>query len=306
LITIDSINRWAGFALAQHHCIKAHSSCWNTLMANGRKRGPKTAWQNRVAYNRAKCEVRLKPCQIQSLAAADAFASFYGKRLNYFLTIKFSEIEAPLQAFREGTKRLSQWHRHWGGALHWIYVWEATGGFHVHALVHVPRGLWQDFLRATGLAFVGHDVLIKQRSAGPSAMAYLCKGTDWVTHKKLRGPSSIGVKKQGCIVWKRCGSSENIGRKVRERAGFNAKNLKNNCVKTYTQGSHIGERVRQMVNDGKCNVVRASSYVVSQTPISALEAAGAAAHYDAKQARRRTIGHRTRAHGTGHEKAELQ
>jgi hypothetical protein len=275
-------------------------------MAKGRKRGPKTAWQNRAHYNRAKCELRLKTCQIQNLAAGDVFASRIGKRLNCFLTIKFSEIAAPLQAFCAGTKRLSQWHRHWGGALHWVYVWEAIGGFHVHALVYVPRSLWTDFLNATALAFAGHDVLLKHRSAGPSAMAYLCKGTDLVTHWKLRGPSHINAKKQGCITWKRCGCSENIGRKARERAGFDTKNLKNNCAQTYTQVSRIGERVRQEVNDGNRNVVRTSSYVVSQTPISALEAAGAAAHYDAKQARRRTIGHRTRAHGTGHEKAELQ
>ena len=275
-------------------------------MAKGRKRGPKTAWQKRVRYNRANCKERLKPCQVQNLTAADAFASFNGKLLNCFLTIKFSEFAEPLQAFCAGTKRLSQWHRRWGGVLHWIYVWEAISGFHVHALAHVPQQAWQDFSQAMALAFAGHDVLLKRRSAGPSAMAYLCKGTDWVTHRKLRGPSPIGVKKQGCIVWKRCGSSENIGRKARERAGFDAKNIKNNCAQTYTLGSHISEQQRQLVDTGNSKADNPPSYVVCQTSISALEAAGAAAHHDAKQARRRTIGNRTRAPGAGHEKAELQ
>ena len=275
-------------------------------MAKGCKRGPKTAWQNRVRYNRAKCKERLKPCQIQNLTAADAFASFNGKLLNCFLTIKFSEIAELLQAFCAGTKRLSQWHRRCGGVLHWIYIWEAIGGFHVHALVHVPRGLWTDFLNATVLAFAGHDVLLKHRSAGPSAMAYLCKGTDLVTHWKLRGTSRISSKKQGRVTWKRCGCSENIGRKARERAGFDAKNLRYNCAQTYTQVSHVGKQPRQVVNKGNRKVGDLPSYVVSQTSIYELEAAGAAAHYDAKQARRRTIEHRTRAPGTGHEKAELQ
>lgn len=275
-------------------------------MAKGRKRGPKRAWQNRAQYNRAKCELRLKPCQIQNLAAADAFASKIKQRLNCYITIKFSERGHPLQAFRAGSKRLSQWHRRWGGALHWVYVWEAIGGFHVHAFVHVPRSLWTDFLNATALAFAGHDVLLKHRSAGPSAMAYLCKGTDLVTHWKLRGTSRIGAKKQGCITWKRCGCSENIGRKSRKSAGFDVKNIKNNCAQTYSQGSHISERAQQVANDGDREVSHTPSYVVSQTSISALEAAGAAAHYDAKQARRRTIEPRTRAPGTGHEKAELQ
>lgn len=275
-------------------------------MAKGRKRGPKTAWQNRAQYNRAKCELRLKPCQILNLAAADAFASKINQPLNCYITIKFSERGHPMQAFRVGSKRLSQRYRRLGGELSWLYVWEAVGGFHVHALAHVPHRARPDFSQATALAFAGHDVLLKHRSAGPSAMAYLCKGTDMVTHWKLRGPSRVTAKKQGCILWKRCGCSENIGRKARERAGFDTKNIKNNCAQTYSQDTHIGKQQRQVVNDGNREVSHILSYVVSQTSISALEAAGAAAHYDAKQARRRTIEDRIRAPGTGHEKAELQ
>jgi hypothetical protein len=267
------------------------------------KPGPQTRFHDSVRYNRAKCEVRLKPVQIKNLAAADAFTSRNCQALNCYITIKFSECGHPLEAFRIGSKRLSQWHRRWGGELRWLYVWEAIGGFHVHVLAHVPRRAWHHFSKATALAFAGHDVLLKYRSAGPAAMAYLCKGTDLVTHWKLRGPSRISAKVQGRIVWKRCGCSENIGSKARQRAGFDTKKFKNNCAQTYTQGPHIGERARQVVNKGNHKAGNTPSYVVSQTSISALEAAGAAAHYDAKQARRRTIGHRTRAPGTGHEKA---
>ncbi len=247
-------------------------------MAKGRKRGPKTTWQNRVQYNRAKCELRLKPCQIHNLAAASAFASGIGKLLNCFLTIKFSEIEPPLQAFRAGTKRLSQWHRHWGGALHWIYVWEAMGGFHVHALVHVPRGLWQDFIQATTRAFAGHNCLHKHRSAGSSAMAYLCKGTDLQTHRTLKSNSRVYAKAQGRIVWARCGVTENIGKSARLKAGFESKDNKNNCVKTYRRHLHTHKLVPSLVNDSGQSPAITPSLVVLETTNSTAKMTGSAAH----------------------------
>ncbi len=272
-------------------------------MAKGRRRGPKTAWQNRVGYNRAKCELRLKPCQIQNLAAADAFASGLGKRLNCFLTIKFSAIEAPLQAFRDGTKRLSQWHRHWGGALHWIYVWEATGGFHVHALVHVPRGLWQNFMQVTMRAFVGHNILFKHRTAGPSAMAYLCKGTDWQTHRVLKSTSLIHAKAQGRIAWARCGVTENIGKSARLNAGFDFSKDKNNYAKTYRRQSHTHKLVRPVVNDGEKLSEITSSLVVLKTTNSLAKMTASAAHAtQALDGIGNMIQHTwTRAHTMGHE-----
>jgi hypothetical protein len=300
---LSGTNRWAGFELAQYVGVKIHSSCWNTFMANGRKRGPKTPWQNRAAYNRAKCELRLKPCQIENLAAADAFASGIGKRLNCFLTLKFSEIDAPLQAFRAGTKRLSQWHRHWGGALHWIYVWEATGGFHVHALVNVPRGLLQDFMQATTRAFAGHNLLLTHRSAGPSAMAYLCKGTDLQTHYALKSTSRIYAKAQGRIGWTRCGVSENIGKSARLKAGFDFSNGKNNCVKTYRRQSHTHKLPWLLMNERGQQLENPPPLVVLETTNSTAKMTGSAAH--PTQALD-GIGNKiqyswTRAHGTGHE-----
>ena len=120
-------------------------------------------WQLRVKYQRARCIERLKPNQIENLAAADAYASYTGNALNGFLTIKFSEIGHPLNELRAGVKRLSQWHRRWGGELRLVYVWEAIGGIHVHAMVHVPRRAWQDFEQALALAFTGHDVRRRER-----------------------------------------------------------------------------------------------------------------------------------------------
>ncbi len=243
-------------------------------MATHKKPGPKTPWQKRARYNRAKCELRLKPSQIENIVTADAFASRIGRPLNGFLTIKFSESGHPLSEFRAGVKRLSQWHRRWGGELRWLYVWEAIGGFHVHALVHVPRRAWKDFEQATVHTFAGHDVMLKHRAAGPSAMAYLCKGTDLPTHWRLRGHSHIKAKAQGRVAWKRCGCSENLGPNARDRARF----PRNSCAKTYTRQSRNSEHTRLEVNAGNRHAANAPSLVVSQPSHSPLEAAGGAAH----------------------------
>lgn len=244
------------------------------LKSQRKKPGPRTPWQLRARYQRGRCIARLKPNQIENLAAADAFASYMGNTLNGFLTIKFSEIGHPLNEFHAGVKRFSQWHRRWGGELRLVYVWEAIGGIHVHAMVHVPRGAWQDFEQALALAFADHDVLLKHRSTGPAAMAYLCKGTDLPTHWKLRGHSNINAKAQGRIAWKRCGCSENIGPTAREHAGFPS----SNCAETYTRQSHNGERTRQRMNASNHRACNIPSIVVSKQSHSPLEVAGGAAH----------------------------
>ncbi len=189
-------------------------------LAKGKKRGPKTAWQNRAAYNRARCIERLKPGQVQNLCAADSFATLSGTGLNGWLTVKFVSNDIALAEFQAGANRLGQWFRRNGGELIWLYVWEAVGGNHVHFLLHIPKSIWQLTREAIAAAFDGHDVLLKRRTRGPDAMAYLCKGTDWVTHKRLGRNSRIPVKAQGAILWKRCGTSQSIGLKARQLAGF--------------------------------------------------------------------------------------
>ena len=240
-------------------------------MAHRKKPGPKTPWQRRVLYNRMRCVVRLKPSQIENLAAADVFAGRLHTPLNSFLTVKFSESGHPLQEFHAATKRLSQWHRRWGSELHWIYVWEAIGGYHIHALIHIPRNSWQNFAEAIASAFAGHDVLLKRRYAGPSMMAYLCKGTDWATHRHLARQSHIIVKAQGTISWKRCGCTENIGQAARRIA-------QNNCAQTYTMHPHNCERPRAKPDGNKLRVAHMPSYVVSKPINSPLEATCGAAH----------------------------
>jgi hypothetical protein len=186
----------------------------------GRKRGPKTAWQNRAAYNRARCVERLKPGQVQNLYGADSFATLSRTGLNGWLTVKFVSGDVALAEFQAGAKRLGQWFRRHGGELIWVYIWEAVGGNHVHALLHIPNSIWQVAGEAIAVAFDGHDALLKRRTRGPDAIAYLCKGTDLFTHKRVARGSKMVAKRQGIISWKRCGTSQSIGAKARQLAGF--------------------------------------------------------------------------------------
>ena len=241
------------------------------VKSHHKKTGPRTPWQLRTRYQRGRCVERLKPNQIESLAAADAFAGRLNAPLNGFLTVKFSEREHPLQEFQAATKRFSQWLRRWGGELHWIYVWEAIGGFHLHALIHIPHNSWQLFAEAIVTAFSGHDTMLKRRYAGPSMMAYLCKGTDWATHSQLSRQTRIKVKAQGSIAWKRCGSTENISPAARRKAQII-------CTQTYTAQTHVRERPRAIVNSNKHRPPETPSYVVFESPNSPLEAACGAAH----------------------------
>jgi hypothetical protein len=198
------------------------------------KPGPSGAWQLRARYQRSRCIKRLKPNQIENLGAADAFARWRRRPLNTFVTIRFLETVRAKRCFERGIDCLSKWHARWGGEWSAIHVWEAVGGPHVHLACHCPKhsNTVHNAIRA---AFAGHDVHITTRKAGQGMMAYLCKGTDVVTHSKLHGPRHMKARAQGVIVWKRSGTTQNIGKAARLMAGFEAKNQRNNCVKTSPQ-----------------------------------------------------------------------
>ena len=199
--------------------------------AHRKKPGPRTPWQLRARYQRGRCIAHLKPNQIESLAAADTFARWRGTPLNQFVTIHFREQPDSKRGFEAAIDRLSKWHGRWGGEWVAIHVWEATRGFHVHMACHCPKN--PDTVHAAiRNAFAGCDIDIRARSPGQGMMAYLCKGTDVVSHAKIRGPHGIKARAQGIIPWKRCGTTQNIGKGAREKAGFEAGKTPNNCVKT--------------------------------------------------------------------------
>ena len=206
----------------------------------------------------------MKPNQIQNLSAADAFARWQQRPLNTFVTIRFLETVNAKRCFEQAIDRLSKWHVRWGGEWSAIHVWEAIGGLHVHLACHCPKNASavHDAIHA---AFAGHDVHITNRKRGQGMMAYLCKGTDMVTHSRLHGPRHIKARAQGVILWKRCGTTQNIGKAARVKAGFEAKNQRNNCVKTSPRVLNASALQRLAANTNGNNSDDCPSLVVSHT-----------------------------------------
>ena len=234
------------------------------LKSKNRKPGPSGPWQLRALYQRSRCIERLKPNQIENLCAADAFARWQGKPLNAFVSIRFLETVDARRCFETAIDRLSKWHVRWGGAWFAIHVWEGVGGLHVHLACHCPK--YASAIReAIHDAFAGHDVHIRRRVGGQGMMAYIAKGTDVVTHSKIHGPRHIKARAQGAILWKRCGTTQNIGKAARVKAGFEAKNQRNICVKTSPRVLNASALQRMAANIGGNNSGACPSLVVSQT-----------------------------------------
>jgi hypothetical protein len=238
--------------------------------SKNKKPGPKGYWWLRARYQRARCVERLKPIQVENLAAADAFTRWIGKPLNCFVTVRFLETVDPKAFFEAAIDRLSKWHSRWCGEWFAFYIWEATGGFHVHIVCHCPRHS-HDVHNAIRNAFAGQDVDIRPRYNGQGLMAYICKGTDIVTHAKIQGPRHIKARVQGVITWKRCGTTQNIGKAARDKEGFSGNNPKNNCAETSPRNlnARIYQRTRATANGGNQHAF--PTYVVSQTPKTHLQ-----------------------------------
>jgi len=228
------------------------------------KPGPSGPWQMRARYQRSRCTERLKPNQIENLSAADAFSRWQRRPLNTFVSIHFLETVDTKRDFERTIDRLSKWHMRWGGEWSAIHVWEAVGGLHVHLACHCPKHS-TTVHNAIHAAFAGHDVHITARKRGQGMMAYLCKGTDVVTHSKLHGPRHIKARAQGVIFWKRCGTTQNLGKAARVKAGFETKNQRNNCVKTSPRVLNASALQRMAANTNGKKSDDCPSLVVSHT-----------------------------------------
>ncbi len=238
--------------------------CAMARKSKNKKPGPKTKWWLKAHYQRSRCIERLKPNQIENLSAADAFARWQRNPLNTFVTIRLIETLDAKRCFEMAIDRLSKWHTRWGGEWSAIHVWEAVGGLHVHLACHCPKHS-TTVHNAIHVAFAGHNVHITARKAGQGMMAYLCKGTDLVTHSRLHGPRHIKTRAQGVIFWKRCGTTQNLGKAARVKAGFESKIQRNNCVKTSPRvlNESALQRITANTNGNKSN--DCPSLVVSHT-----------------------------------------
>lgn len=191
------------------------------------------------ARNRADRESNgLTSKQVAELRDASLHAFKVGLPLNRFITIDWELAGIPLQemvgASGDFWDLLKKWLARRGFGTARVYVHEnapdSVGG-HCHMLVHVPPecvrrlvGAQKRWLRnITGRPYrkgVIKSVAIGRRlgleTANPSlyrsnldeTVAYMCKGA-------LRPPSPRWSQPGGLVMGKRCGTSQNIGKKAR-------------------------------------------------------------------------------------------
>lgn len=158
---------------------------------------PRKLWQFTARYLRRKNTKRLKPNQIEGARKADGFSTWLRRPLNYMLTVHFKSSTTPEKDFELGKDRLSKFLRRNGWEFYCVYVWEATNGFHVHCMVHLPSIISGVIVAAIQSAFAGADVDVRRRWDRHGAQAYLLKGTDAVTHAIFFGRCRIKPKQQG-------------------------------------------------------------------------------------------------------------
>jgi hypothetical protein len=228
----------------------------------GRRRGPKTRWEKRKRYLKARDPKRLKQTQVTELMAATTFAAAQRTPLNAFLTVTFANSAIAFDTFKQSVARLCRLLRSHHLDLHWIYVWEAVGGPHIHALLHIPAGSRLLFEHIIGSAFAGQDTQLLARRW--YHLTYMCKGADFNTFRRIKGNAGILCKRQGTICWKRCGTSLSLGRKARETAGFGLDVRRKNCAGTRTLKSHRRGQMRKAIDSQEHIGQRVTTYVEVQ------------------------------------------
>ncbi len=184
----------------------------------------------------------LTPGQVENLLAGIAHAALIGLPLSRHTTVswKLAGVTADLAALGRLLKLWADWLRLQGVPLTvvWVREWGRKFGNHVHILLHLPADLvpafnammrrWRKLCGAAWAAKV-----VKSRPVGLSLRhaergvergetyaehlaeiaAYLAKGAKPETIKNL----GLGRLRTGrVVVGKRCGTSQNIGRKARD------------------------------------------------------------------------------------------
>jgi hypothetical protein len=194
--------------------------------------------------------------------AATTFAAAQGTPLNAFLTVTFADGATAFATFKQSVARLRRLLRSHHLDLHWIYVWEAVGGPHIHALLHIPAGSRSLFEHIIGSAFAGQDTHLLTRRW--YHLTYMCKGADFNTFLRIRGKARTHCSRQGTICWKRCGTSLSLGRKAREAAGFGLDVRRKNCAETRTSKMHRRSQTRKAIDSQEHIWQRVTAYVEVQ------------------------------------------
>ena len=183
----------------------------------------------------------LKPAQIANLLAAAPYAGEIGLPFTRLFTLHWEAAGVPLKGMRNATGRFTDLlakalARHGSGAA-WLWVHESGDGKggHCHMLAHVPSelaatvsGLQKGWLRRiTGKPYRARVIRstpiggrLGMETSNPelhavnlgAALAYVLKGAN------PEAASQFGLERLepgGCVIGKRCGTSQNIGAKAR-------------------------------------------------------------------------------------------
>ena len=213
------------------------------------------AFNERFSHKNRPGGLRLNAAQVKDLYGAVAYANTLGLVMNCHVSITWvllgilDHTEAANALTHRVIKALRQWYKDHTGRdqLAWLYVHEngRTHGFHTHLMLAIPNDLrlaFRDWLESRLSDVCRLDLMPKETchvTAPPSDpigrqwtyFQYLIKGIDenealparvgWNSHIPVSRLIKFGLENPGDVrCRKKCGVSNLIGVKARQRAGF--------------------------------------------------------------------------------------
>ena len=168
--------------------------------------------------------------QVDNLMQASVHAKHYGMPLNIAATI-YWVLAGGTGTWRKKQSRLYTNTRHWlyrRGAP-WTAIWVVEAGLlgkevHTHLAIHlpphIPLGELDDYWRGQLKADEDRVLLMKEITSARGGLhgwlRYILKGMDPAYHKTFSIPGRHR-QSQGIVLGKRCGTTQNIGPRARER-----------------------------------------------------------------------------------------
>jgi len=189
------------------------------------------------------CSHAIQRALVAELIDATSFAEWCDFPLNRFVSIDLSGLEMRPQKFISSfLKRVGDWLRMNASPVAYVWVLEnpPRGHINCHILIHVPESLMRRFrlrqrhwCECTGAKWNKSFIRSQKVGIKPGtrdrklslgerlehteyALCYMLKGADREICELLR----IEWHAQGRILGKRNGTSQSIGRKARQQAGY--------------------------------------------------------------------------------------
>lgn len=197
-----------------------------------RKRGRK---RNRdyaatIRHQIARNDEKLRRSDVVEHIAADTFASQTGRRLETFVTVRWSLTGHGEDYINSRWSTLLNAARIWAArrSFELCHVWVHENppsydpAFNTHLLVNVPplhRSTFRSWLTHQLGTVVENAVDVRPRThpgyAGGDRLSYMLKGTDMATAIKYHLIHKGWKHRQGIVPFKRCGTSNNVAATAR-------------------------------------------------------------------------------------------